>query len=87
MIRKIIFFVCIFSMAYIMCDIMLSCTQFQTKINAAQKEYPNCVITPSVDILRRQGYEVTIEDTLNNKMYAVSFYFNSCKIYDVIPVK
>ena len=61
--------------------ILNGCADDYKRIEDCKKKFPNCRVTPSTGLIQRQGYEVTVFDTLKNQMYAVSYYpFSETKI-------
>lgn len=65
-----------------------SCVSDYDRIADAKKKYPNALVTPSTGMIKRDGYEVTVEDTLTHQIYAVSYYpFSSTKIVGVVNIR
>jgi hypothetical protein len=65
-----------------------SCVSDYDRLNNAKKKYPNAVVTPSTGIIKREGYEITVEDTLTHQIYAVSYYpFSETKISSIVNIR
>lgn len=70
------------------CFLQQSCVSDYDRLKDAQKKYPNGIVTPSTGLLKRNGYEITIEDTITNQIYGVSYYpFSSTKILGIINIR
>ena len=60
------------------------CASDFDRIQDAKKKYPNCIVMPSGKVLQDIGYEITVEDTINNLAYGIEYYtFSSTKIKDI----
>ena len=67
---------------------LTSCVNQMDRLKDAQKKYPKCIVQPSTSLLSREGYEVMVEDTINNQIYVLSYYpFSSTKISDIRNIK
>jgi hypothetical protein len=67
---------------------LTSCVSDYDRINNAKKKFPNAVVTPSTGMIKRNGYEITIEDTLTHQIYAISYYpFSENKISSIINIR
>ena len=67
---------------------LTSCVNQIDRLNDAQKKYPKCIVQPSTSLLAREGYEIMVEDTINNQIYVLSYYpFSSTKIYSIRNIK
>jgi hypothetical protein len=67
---------------------LTSCVNQTDRLADAQKKYPKCVIQPTTSLLARDGYEVMVEDTINNQIYVIRYYpFSSTKISDIRNIK
>jgi hypothetical protein len=68
--------------------VLTSCVNQMDRLKDAQKKYPKCIVQPSTSLLSREGYEVMVEDTINNQIYVLSYYpFSSTKISDIRNIK
>lgn len=79
-------------MKYIIILILLitfsSCVDQSDRIKDTQKRYPKCVIEPCTSLLKREGYEIMVTDTIINQIYAVSYYpFSSTNISSIVNIK
>lgn len=54
-----------------------SCASDYDRLADAKKKYPNCIVTPSTQLLSHQGFEITVEDTITGQIYAISYYVGS----------
>ena len=67
---------------------LTSCVNQMDRLKDAQKKYPKCIVQPSTSLLAREGYEVMVEDTINNQIYVLSYYpFSSTKISSIRNIK
>ena len=67
---------------------MTSCVSDYDRLEDAKKKYPHAIVTPSTSLLNNQGYEITVEDTITNQIYALSYYpFSSTKIAQIRDVR
>lgn len=65
-----------------------SCVSDYDRLIDAQEKYPNGIVTPSTKLLRDNGYQITVEDTVTKQIYAVSYYpFSSTKISNVTNIR
>ena len=63
---------------------LTSCVSDYDRVADAKKKYPNALVTPSTGIIKRDGYEITVEDTLTHQIYAISYYpFSTTKIANI----
>jgi hypothetical protein len=67
---------------------LTSCVNQMDRLQDAQKKYPKCIVQPTTSILARQGYEIMVEDTINNQIYVLDYYMgSSTKIWDIRNIK
>jgi hypothetical protein len=67
---------------------LTSCVNQIDRLNDAQRKYPKCIIQPTTSLLARDGYEVMVEDTINNQIYVIRYYpFSSNKVSDIRNIK
>jgi len=67
---------------------LTSCVSDYDRVADAKKKYPNAVVTPSTGIIKRDGYEITVEDTLTHQIYAISYYpFSTTKISSIVNIR
>jgi hypothetical protein len=67
---------------------LTSCVNQMDRLQDAQKKYPKCIVQPTTSILARQGYEIMVEDTINNQIYVLHYYMgSSTKIWDIRNIK
>ena len=65
-----------------------SCVSDYDRVEDAKKKYPHAIVTPSTGIIKRNGYEITIDDTLTNQIYAIDYYpFSSTKIWGIVNIR
>ena len=65
-----------------------SCVSDYDRLEDCRKKYKNSIVTPSTTLIKRQGYEITVEDTLTKQIYAVSYYpFSSTKISSITNIR
>jgi hypothetical protein len=65
-----------------------SCVSDYDRVADAKKKYPNAVVTPSTGMIKRNGYEITVEDTLTNQIYALSYYpFSTTNISTIVNIR
>lgn len=65
-----------------------SCVSDYDRVADAKKKYPNAVVTPSTGMIKRNGYEITVEDTITHQIYGVSYYpFSSTKISSIVNIR
>ena len=67
---------------------LTSCVNQMDRLKDAQKKYPKCIVQPTTSLLARDGYEIMVEDTLNNQIYVLDYYTgSSTKIWDIRNIK
>ncbi len=67
---------------------LTSCVSDYDRVADAKEKYPNAVVTPSTGIIKRDGYEITVEDTLTHQIYAISYYpFSTTKIANIVNIR
>ena len=67
---------------------LTSCVNQIDRLNDAQKKYPKCIIQPTTSLLARDGYDIMVEDTINNQIYVIRYYpLSSTKISDIRNIK
>lgn len=67
---------------------LTSCVNQMDRLNDAQKKYPKCIVQPTTSLLSREGYEIMVEDTINNQIYVLNYYaFSSTKVWDIRNIK
>lgn len=67
---------------------LTSCINQIDRLNTAKKLYPKCIVQPTTSLLSRDGYEIMVEDTINNQIYVIRYYpFSSTKISDIRNIK
>jgi hypothetical protein len=67
---------------------LTSCVSDYDRVADAKKKYPNAVVTPSTGIIKRDGYEITVEDTLTHQIYAISYYpFSTTSISTIVNIR
>ena len=67
---------------------LTSCINQMDRLADAQKKYPKCVVQPTTSLLARDGYDIMIEDTVDNQIYVVRYYpFSTTKISDIRNIK
>jgi hypothetical protein len=67
---------------------LTSCVNQIDRLKDAQKKYPKCIVQPTTSILAREGYEIMVEDTINNQIYVLDYYMGSTtKIWDIRNIK
>lgn len=65
-----------------------SCVSDYDRIADCKKKYPNAIVTPSTELLSRQGYHITVEDTITKQIYAVRYFpFSATNISDVRNIR
>lgn len=65
-----------------------SCVSDYDRVADAKKKYPNSIVTPSTGMIKHNGYEITVEDTLTKQIYAISYYpFSSSKISSIVNIR
>ena len=63
---------------------LTSCVNQMDRLADAQKKYPKCVVQPTTSLLARDGYDIMIEDTINNQIYVLRYYpFSANKILEI----
>lgn len=68
--------------------ILTSCVNQMDRLKDAQLKYPKCIVQPATSLLSREGYEIMVEDTINNQIYVLNYYsFSSTKIWDIRNIK
>ena len=68
--------------------VLTSCVNQMDRLKDAQKKYPKCIVQPTTSLLARDGYDIMVEDTINNQIYVLSYYTgSSTKIYDIQNIK
>jgi len=78
-----------FNLIIILLTILItSCVSDYDRLEDCRKKYKNSIVTPSTNLLARQGYEITVEDTITNQIYAISYYpFSSTKISSITNIR
>ena len=67
---------------------LTSCVNQMDRLKDAQKKYPKCIVQPTTSLLAREGYEIMVEDTINNQIYVLSYYpFSATKISNIRNIK
>ena len=67
---------------------LTSCVNEMDRLKDAQKKYPKCIVSPSTSLLAREGYEIMVEDTINNQIYVLKYYIgSSTRIYSIRNIK
>ncbi len=67
---------------------LTSCVNQMDRLKDAQKKYPKCIVQPATSLLAREGYEIMVEDTINNQIYVLSYYTgSSTKIWAIRNIK
>lgn len=67
---------------------LTSCVNQMDRLKDAQKKYPKCIVQPTTNLLARDGYEIMVEDTINNQIYVLNYYIgSSTKIWDIRNIK
>jgi hypothetical protein len=67
---------------------LTSCVNQIDRLNDAQKKYPKCIIQPTTSLLARDGYDIMVEDTINNQIYVIRYYpFSKTSISDIRNIK
>jgi len=67
---------------------LTGCVNQMDRLNDAQKKYPKCVIQPTTSLIAREGYEIMVEDTIQNQIYVLSYYpFSTSKILSIRNIK
>ena len=67
---------------------LTSCVNQIDRLNDAQKKYPKCIIQPTTSLLARDGYDIMVEDTINNQIYVIRYYpFSRTSISDIRNIK
>jgi hypothetical protein len=67
---------------------LTSCVNQMDRLQDAQKKYPKCIVQPTTSLLARDGYDVMIEDTINNQIYVLRYYpLSTTKISDIRNIK
>jgi hypothetical protein len=65
-----------------------SCVSDFDRVADAKKKYPNGLVTPSTGILKHNGYEITVEDTVTKQIYGISYYpFSTTKISSIVNIR
>lgn len=78
--KKLITILAIFSLT--------SCVSDYDRVADAKKKYPNAVVTPSTGMIKHNGYEITVEDTVTHQIYAISYYpFSTTKISSIVNIR
>jgi len=68
--------------------VLTSCVNQMDRLKDAQKKYPKCIVQPTTSLLAREGYEVMVEDTIENQIYVLSYYpFSTTKISAIRNIK
>lgn len=68
--------------------VLTSCVNQMDRLKDAQKKYPKCIVQPTTSMLSQQGYEVMVEDTIENQIYVLSYYpFSTTKISSIRNIK
>ena len=67
---------------------LTGCVNQMDRLNDAQKKYPKFVIQPTTSLIAREGYEIMVEDTIQNQIYVLSYYpFSTSKILSIRNIK
>ena len=67
---------------------LTSCVNQTDRLNDAQKKDPKCIIQPTTSLLARDGYDIMVEDTINNQIYVIRYYpFSKTSISDIRNIK
>lgn len=67
---------------------LTSCVDQIDRLKNVQQKYPKCIIQPTTSLLARDGYDVMVEDTINNQIYVIRYYpFSTTKISDIRNIK
>ena len=67
---------------------LTGCVNQIDRLNDAQKKYPKCIIQPTTSLLARDGYDIMVEDTINNQIYVIRYYpFSRTSISDIRNIK
>jgi hypothetical protein len=67
---------------------LTSCVNQMDRLRDAQKKYPKCIVQPTTSMLARDGYEVMVEDTINNQIYVLSYWsFSTTKISSIRNIR
>lgn len=67
---------------------LTSCVNEMDRLRDAQKKYPKCIVQPTTSLLAQKGYEIMVEDTINNQIYVLDYYTgSSTKIWDIRNIK
>jgi hypothetical protein len=65
-----------------------SCVNQMDRLKDAQKKYPKCIVQPTTSLLAKEGYEIMVEDTINDQIYVLSYYAgSSTKIWAIRNIK
>ena len=68
--------------------VMSGCVSDYSRIEDCIKKYPNAKVTPSTSLIKRQGFEITVEDTITHQIYAVSYMpFSTTKIWTIMNIR
>lgn len=68
--------------------VLTGCVNQMDRLKDAQKKYPKCIVQPTTSLLAREGYEIMVEDTINNQIYVLSYYAgSSTKIWAIRNIK
>lgn len=68
--------------------LLTSCVSDYDRIEDCKKKYKNGIVTPSTTLISRQGYEITVEDTITGQIYAVNYYpFSTQKIQSIMNIR
>lgn len=67
---------------------LTSCVNEMDRLRDAQRKYPKCIVQPATSLLAREGYEIMVEDTIENQIYVLSYYpFSTTKISSIRNIK
>lgn len=68
--------------------LMCSCVDQTKRLSNAQKHYPKGIVQPTTSLLSRGGYDIMVEDTINNQIYVLAYYpFSATRIRDIRNIK
>jgi hypothetical protein len=67
---------------------LTSCVNQMDRLKDAQKKYPKCIVQPTTSLLAREGYDIMVEDTINNQIYVLNYYpFSTTKIFGIYNIR
>lgn len=68
--------------------LLSSCVDFNKREKRLKELYPKNVVIPATGLLKRNGYEFLMEDTINKQIYGISFYtWSTTRIQDIVNIK